>query len=1153
LKNITLKGFKSFASTTELDLQPGVTVIVGPNGSGKSNVVDAIAWVLGAQSPKAVRSQKMDDVIFAGTSKKPALGRAEVSLTIDNSSRMLPVDFEEVSITRTLFRTGESDYAINGVSCRLLDIQDLLSDSGVGRQQHVIVSQGQIDAVLNARPEDRRAIIEEAAGVLKFRRRREKSERRLKATEANLTRLSDLLREVRRQLKPLERQAEAARRHGDLLDELTQLRVHLLGREIAELRERMRRSDEQKASFGEKEKTLKAELATLDADVMSAESQLAAAGAGDVSDVLVRCESLRERMRGLEAVLTERLRGLDRERESSVDGAVRSTLEAELEQAKRELSDAEHRRVELTAEAETVTAAESEMKKAFEAFAEQWGDGIAPVTDEAGQVRGELGARAQVRDQATGERSRLAAQAEELRGRVQVLEGKADELRETLGAAEKNELQLVDRLDAVEQRRTEAGAAVETVSAKRKTAEQDHQRWTARVEALQLALDAARADADQWNDVAGVVGPLIDLVDVDSGWEQAFSAAVGSAAAAVVMSDVEAARSAMDKLRSGDAHGAVLAIGVTADSSQPPTVGDALRPHLRGNAPGVDALLDRLVGRTTVFDDWTQAIDAALTHPEITVVTRDGGSLAASGWRVSADRVGATQTALDEAIAGVDSSAIELAEYVEGFDSLSGELRAVETEHERLQGELRSADDVTVSAGDSLAALQRESRDALVQIESIEARIEELTTRLARDDARVNELSVRLGLLEGEEAAQVEQGQIMDTERNRLEERAAGVAALRSDLEVRASSLGEQTGFLNNRVADATARLARHSNEEEAADRNWGVDERIAVATELRNHLVAKMEIVTAWLETVRAERQRQSDEVQTVARGLDGLRKRRSAAEREITELRERNSRAQIDDAELKVRLESSIETLRTELDCDPVKAMDTPPPELPEGMKPIARLRELERELRIMGPINPLALQEFEALSERFEFLTEQLDDVKSSRRDLFKVIRQIDEEIVNVFTSAFADVAANFETLFQTLFPGGTGRLKLTESTNLLETGIEVEARPSGKNVRKLSLLSGGERSLTALAFLFAVFRSRPSPFYVMDEVEAALDDVNLHRFLDLVAEFRDDAQLIIVSHQKRTMEAADCLYGVSMKPGESSVVVSERSGAANLIAN
>src|SRR4051794_38306702 len=389
LKTLTLKGFKSFAETTSLEMEPGVTVVVGPNGSGKSNVVDAIGWVLGAQAPSTVRSQKMDDVIFAGTSKRAALGRVEVSLTIDNSAGLLPIEFTEVTISRTLFRNADSEYAINGVPCRLLDIQELLSDTGVGRQQHVIVSQGQIDAVLNARPEERRLIIEEAAGVLKYRRRKEKAERRLSATEANLTRVQDLLREVRRQLRPLERQADAARRHGDLVAELVALRIHLAGRELTSLRTRLDNAVQRKVELAGQESTLKSGLAELDVGVARTEAQLSAMGGDDLGDALVRFESLRERARGLSALLAERKRSVERERTAAVDEALIAALEADSARLRDDLTQVAAEAAALAPDFDRLQNAESELRERRAAFEAEWADGVAPPSTQAAEVRGE--------------------------------------------------------------------------------------------------------------------------------------------------------------------------------------------------------------------------------------------------------------------------------------------------------------------------------------------------------------------------------------------------------------------------------------------------------------------------------------------------------------------------------------------------------------------------------------------------------------------------------------------------------------------------------------------------------------------------------------------------------------------------------------------
>ena len=1152
LKTLTLKGFKSFAETTVLEMEPGVTVVVGPNGSGKSNVVDAIGWVLGAQAPSAVRSQKMDDVIFAGTAKRPALGRAEVSLTIDNSAHLLPIDFSEVTISRTLFRNGDSEYALNGVPCRLLDIQELLSDTGVGRQQHVIVSQGQIDAVLNARPEERRLIIEEAAGVLKFRRRKEKAERRLAATEGNLTRVQDLLREVRRQLRPLERQADAARRHGDLVAELSALRLFLAGRELASFRSRLSTTVARKAELAADESALKRSLAQLDSAVISSEAQLSAMGGHDVSDALVRFESLRERGRGLAAVLSERRRNLERERTATVDQALIATLEAEAARLTDELANVEADAVALAPDVESLAMSERALHAERDAFEERWAEGVTPPSSRAAEIRGELGALRSGVERGAGEIARVRQRLDVLELKASRLNDESTRLREELARAEEVEATLAATFAGAEADHLRAVEGALAAEEGRRAADAERHTWVARSDALAQALDAARtrAGAERLTDVEGVVGTLLDIVDIDEGFEAAFEAAAGEALAAVVVDDVGAGRRALEVLHAGDLPGAVLPLGgAPRQTPLPLGSGEPLRWHVRANRGDVDRLLDALLGAVVVVDgDWTAAVDLALAHPDMLIVTRDGDRFGLTGWRVGGPAAGATGAALAEALERADAAiaaaqAADLA-LVEA-QSRVGDARRRELDAQRALDEHDSA---SSAATDALSRVEAERHDGETEIESLHSHLHDLEARVSAEQARIDELGALLPALEADEADALQRGQEMSAVRSRLEERAAAVGALRTDIEVRAAALDERRRFLRRRLDEVDERLARNVAERAQAEARRVELERTQTAVERLSAMVGeRITIVETELARLHEQRRRQSEEAREVAARLDGLRKQRSADERSLEELREHSRRAEIEEAELALRVETAVETLRRELECEPETAMAAECPELAEGVSPHARARELERELRLMGPINPLALQEYEALRERHEFLEAQLDDVKSTRRELAKIIKAIDEEIVNVFASAFADVSDNFETLFDTLFPGGRGRLRLTDPDNLLDTGIDIEAKPSGKNVRKLSLLSGGERSLTALAFLFAVFRSRPSPFYVMDEVEAALDDVNLHRFLDLVHEFREEAQLIIVSHQKRTMEAADCLYGVTMQPGGSSRVISEKVSA------
>lgn len=1154
LKSLTLKGFKSFADATTMQLEPGVTVVVGPNGSGKSNVVDAIAWVLGAQAPSSVRSQKMDDVIFAGTAKRPALGRAEVILALDNSSGILPIEFTEVAISRTLFRTGESEYAINGASCRLLDVQELLSDAGVGRQQHVIVSQGQIDAVLNARPEDRRAIIEEAAGVLKYRRRKEKSERRLDATEASLLRVQDLLREVRRQLRPLERQAEAARRHGDLVAELSALKLFLSGREIASLRARLTALAGDKVQIDAAEKALRSELAQLDTAVLAAEAELTARGDTDLGDEMVRVEHLRERARGLHAVMVERRRSLERDRGQLMDGGVVANLEADAARVRDELDQVAVDLDSIGPDAEALAAEQ-------EVFADERRSAMAAIDEigssssaasAAAESRGELRSVQNGLGRAEAEARRIQSRVDALRDKVARVDGEIDRLKALVEQANHSEAPLVADVEAAEARRLAVEVDAEVGALRRQEAAEELSRWRARGDALRMALEATRAKAgtEHLAGVEGALGTLLDLVEIDAGWESTVEAALGDALLAVVVDDPTAGRRALQSLRTANVHGAVLALGLAAAAPvTAPAGGDAVRPHVRSTSAEVSRLLDAIVGSAVRAPSFADAIDLAMANPMAVVVTAEGDRFGPSGWRHGSAGGGATAAALDEAVANQTAAEHELARREQDLQAARDALQEARRHENDLTRRLDQHDASFTAGSEALARAQAERRESSVELESLDRLVAEADERMTRERARVAELERLVSALEADEAVEVEAARARGELRARLDARAASLASRRHELEVRNAGLNERQAFLERRLDETERRLAADAQARtEAAERRTAVERSLIALGRLHELVSGHRHAIEGRHNELLEIRRRQSDEVRGIAARLDECRRRRATAERELDEARERSRRVELDDAEARLRLEGAVEAVRRDHDVEPAVAEASELPALPEGITPAARVRDLERELRLLGPINPLALEEFNELQERHTFLDAQLDDVRDTRRELLRVIKAVDLEIQTVFASAFADVSAHFTQLFDNLFPGGSGKLVLTAPDDLLNTGIEVEAKPSGKNVKKLSLLSGGERSLTALAYLFAVFRSRPSPFYVMDEVEAALDDVNLHRFLGLVAEFRQEAQLLIVSHQKRTMEAGDSLLGVTMQPGGSSKVVTERVSAS-----
>jgi chromosome segregation protein len=1171
LRSLTLKGFKSFADKTTLDFEPGVCVVVGPNGSGKSNVVDSVAWVLGAQGARALRGGKMDDVIFAGTAERPALGRAEVALTIDNTAGMLPIEFSEVTITRTLFRTGESEYMINGAPCRLLDIQELLSDTGIGRQQHVIVGQGQLDAVLNARPEDRRAIIEEAAGILKFRKRREKAQRRLEATEGNLLRLTDLLREVRRQLRPLERQADAARRHDGIVAELRSITLHLAGREIDRLQTREQRRVDSRRDLAREEQDLRVRLSTLDEAVLGAERALAVPGGDDVADLLARTEALRERSRGLTNLVAERRRGLERELAAVADEGVVETLVAEAARTREQLFAVDTDAAALTparAEAEAAESAAAALRAANEwAFTA----GELPAVRTRREAEAELAEAQRDVDQTDARANAITRDLAQVRSELSQVDGElatiepnraeaddveraAAELRAEVDAGSAISPGLTDESRALRA----AEEAVQRADAEWRDATADASRWRARAETLALALADAPSAGDAPS-IDGMIGRLSDHIEIDPDAEVAVAAALGEALQAIVVEGDTAARAAVARLKSADVSALMLVAGPADGSPLLPSVPPGARrlaSCVRSSHPSLDRLLTRLLAPFVLVDaGWAAALDLALATADLIAVTREGDRFGGpSPWRAGPPGTSAvTAAALEDAVEQAnltELASIAAAEAVERerqrlAAARRAELVATEADRRRRQeleavtrraAELRRAVDVRAA---SLA-----ERHAL-----LERRIEELVAAQPRDPAAREAAAarVRAAVLALDDARTTEAGaaEQLAASRARVEQARAHAAQLRQQLEILSAAVDERRSGLTTRLAELEARLAARPDEEaRARARRAQLEHKRDAVDTIASRLAVRATDAEQLADRLRRRRQEQSEAARAAGAKLDGLRAERAAAEQQIAETRERVGRLEIEEAELRLRLEQAVENVRREFDCEPDVALAAPVPDVAEGTTLSARARELERELRLMGPINPLALSEYEALVERHEFLTQQLDDVRNTRRELARVIKAVDEEIVNVFESAFADVARHFSDLFAMLFPGGSGRVVLTDPHDLLNTGIEMEARPSGKTVRRLSLLSGGERSLTALAYLFAVFRARPSPFYLMDEVEAALDDVNLHRFLDLVHEFRNEAQLLIVSHQKRTMEAADVLYGVSMPPGGSSRVVSQR---------
>jgi len=1170
LKTLTLRGFKSFASATTLEFEPGITCVVGPNGSGKSNVVDALAWVMGEQGAKTLRGGQMADVIFAGTSGRAPLGRAEVSLTIDNTDGALPIDYTEVTISRTLFRSGGSEYAINGSPCRLLDIQDLLSDSGLGREMHVIVGQGQLDAVLRATPEERRGFIEEAAGILKHRKRKDKALRKLDAMQANLTRVADLTTEIRRQLGPLGKQAEVARQAQSIQFDVRDARSRLLADDIATVRQTLAQDKADETALLERRTAVESalaearnQLATLERESAQAMPALTAA-----NDIFYRMSAIRERLRNLGALAEDRVRMLG--------NAIDINPPTDLVDLDEQLERARVAHAELEAE---IAAAKTELEEAETARVEQ--EMIAQTSEKhlANLLRS-------VADRREGV-ARLAGDVAARRSRLEAVEAEMGRLHEARAAAEKRALDATtefqhletsvavvedgeEDLDAAHEAATAAwDAAKEAVAQLRENvhaAQRERDTWAAKAEALELSL--VRKDgvgALLASGISAVRGTVASLIDVAADAEDAIAAALGPLAEALAVDSVDEAVDAIRWLRDEDAGRARFVVGDAAARVHNPTVslpaGAAWASDLVSGPEALCATVRAVLSGIAVVDDLAAARAVVRAHPEVTAVTRRGdvlGGRHASGGAGDAPSVLHLQASYEDAVTRRDEAAVRYEQATFALASAQEEQARTQAAQELTLARLNESDARMAAVAEQLGHLGASARAAKADAERLTGQIDEAAVRIAADQEELASLVERLAAAQAE-PEQTESDTVAAQDARDADAQAAVAAraketearlALRT-AEERARALAARAESLERAVAaerDARARAeeaARRRQRQSLAAREViaGVQATLPVV----EAAVQQADDARAGVEAARSDRAGQ----------LAQVRARVDEHAAEFARLTDESHRDELAKAQQVMRLEQLEQRAIDDLGVDPAVLVEEFGPHVPvpavgeDGeAQPFVRevqekrLRTAERALAQLGRVNPLALEEFAALEERHKFLADQLADIKKSREDLLEIVREIDERVEQIFAQAFEDTAREFDRIFPRLFPGGEGRMVLTEPGNMLETGIEVEARPAGKKVKRLSLLSGGERSLTAVAMLVAIFKARPSPFYVMDEVEAALDDVNLGRLLEIMKELRDDSQLIVITHQKRTMEIADALYGVTMRGDGVTTVIGQR---------
>ena len=1079
--SLTLRGFKSFASATTFEFTPGINAVVGPNGSGKSNVLDALAWVMGEQGAKSLRVGSMKDVIFAGSgeagsgdgAQRAPLGRAKVTLTFDNSDGTLSIPADRVQISRTMFRSGGSEYEINGSPARLADIQDLLSEAGLGQQMHVLVGQGQLDAVLHATAQQRRDMIEQAAGVVKYRRRQEKTSRKLESVASNVTRLSDLVAELDSQLQPLSEQAESAATARQLQARIRQLEAVLLARQLGVLQAEQAQALASEAEGTRRADTLKEQLEAARAASAKHQQEQNRLNA-EVTACQKAVSTLREsaaRVRTVQSIAAERVRTY-RVELTEATAAARAGYERALELLEERREEAERAVESYASFEERYDAALKNVEKAASEVAQ-----TERASGEAAQSRARAQAQLDAARAAAVEATRAYAAAAE----------RAATLREALG-----------------QSLGEAPAEPGTESAEAVFDPETGELMEAPAEAESTSLLR-----------------VLDAVQIDPEYARAASAALTSLATAALSVPVEGVEVSQLRGDKGDESRESAAKELSTELPESCTTELrelGIRPATEMIEPlsedaaalaGIDehalarvtaALSERLAG--VLF-----APDAASAEHALHLLAENTRAGQCTIWRIF-DPAGTEHTRYSLLYPAEGASPLELAAAYRAASQVVTRTRAELDEAEQTVQKAQTAAEAAVEAEREAAkaagVASAEHARARAQAESLEASAQNIQNERARLNERLTaaEESVAQARTAYESARTREDSYLAGT----------GEQAPAATIERRAQRLGEV-------LAEQVSEREQQLHELSGALKN--AQEGLTSTNEEAQDLQAAHAAALTLLARTQTEAARVQERVQALAeraRLMTGLT---------LEQLEEEYS----EQLPVDVPAEEASENDATETASETTEAST-------ESVR--ARLKATRAELEALGAINPLALEEYEALSERHAYLNQQIEDLKATRRDLNTVMDEVSSHIAEVFTAAMEDINTHYRRIFETLFPGGEGHLELDDPSDPLNSGVEIHARPAGKKVKRLSLLSGGERSLASLALLIAIYMSRPSPFYALDEVEAALDDRNLSRLLQVIGELGERSQLIVVTHQKRTMQIAETLYGVSMRGGVSTVL-------------
>ena len=1166
LKSLILKGFKSFADRSVISLEPGITAIVGPNGSGKSNISDSVLWVLGERNAKNLRGQAMEDVIFAGSSARKSVGVAEVELVLDNSDGTLPVDFNEVSLTRRMYRSGESEYLINSAPARRMDFMDILHDTGLGTGAHSIISQGKLDAILASKPEDRRTLIEEAAGVLKHKQRKERSERKLASMDASLARVKDVTAEVERQLKPLARKAQRAKQYQGLADELARLDLVLAVDDLRTLQGKWDATlkSENEAAAGIDVQKIKAQKAEEELEALQLALQEKGLYVGDLTAQRGRFHMVVERFESADMLLSEKARSIRSRREQAENTAMGSARR--IANFEEEVAALQEQLDERTARRDALSTQVEELKAQFdEAKAERQSRDV-----ELAEVQRSLRQREREIDEKTAKRARLQ---DALSGRVstkQLLESKREEIDAELEGATVELDEKCKGLDeetaALAELLEKSRAATEDVTAAERAVAMatstldDKRKAVQRLEGKIAALEEinrgmlSKNDASAWvaehgEEFDAAIAPLAAEVRAPQDLEALVEQLLGEDIASMYVREAASAQSIVDALSQTGATGtaSVLVAGSAPEciSCDKPRLLDALDypEHVRG-------LLESLLGDVFLVDSLEEGLGARAGSARARFATKDG-IVVWPGAKITV-RMGSA------GVEGMLARERELDDLRAQLEASNKEHAAAQTELERLQGDLERKRAMSLELSRTHAQRAGAQASAQAERERLAKRVGTLQASqksVAEDLARVN---VELAKTEPEVEELGQAIEALRVSRIDAEERMSDISGARAIAYEREQALSSKLSESKLEFATAKERslsltrehrervrdLERAQHAKERAERDLVVLDVASRRIEpLHDVLQNLKESATAWVNDLAGKAALEQSNSASLNASINEARAASRAAHDELEATQAKLNEVRIEKGKLEVQVEAAISTIVDECGTPLETALEIPAPE--DRAAAEGEAFKMRRRLNSMGTIDSSAAEEYEAMKERFDFMAAQVEDMEAARRSLKRIVAAIDERMQQQFDATFEQVNENFKTIFAQLFPGGSASLSLVggeEGQSSL--GVEVEAQPRGKKISKMTLMSGGEKSLTAIALLFAVYRIRHAPFYILDEVEAALDDSNLRRLIAYLATLRNETQLIMITHQRRTMEMSDVLYGVSMQADGVTKVFSQR---------